>query len=417
MDQISANLLVDDPTMMRAPGKTLPDILYCGDIRVDATMAGNAVLYRLFEQLPASNLRIVESSLFPSTVARRLPEVSYLELPYDLMRLARSRLWPWVAEWWQVGAGRRARHVIQSLGEWRPQAVVSVTHTVSWTMAARIASQLRVPLHLINHDDCLNSLGMPARHFPRWKRRLRRVYRQAATRACVSPYMAEMYEEDFGVAGDVLYPTWSKSNPRFTEPAAALSPGTRPVFAFAGSIYSRWYLERLTALADALVERGGVLWVYSRLSQEFSDILRRHSNIQVFEPIPSGELLRRLRAEAHVLYLPMSFWPAMRREMIMSFPSKLVDYCGAGLPILIQGPEYGSSVRFALEHPGIARVVATEELDALRTAVRELTDTSRAGAEYREKLAHGALQAGERYFSPDTNFRHFVTMITGSQKR
>ena len=83
-------------------------------------------------------------------------------------------------------------------------------------------------------------------------------------------------------------------------------------------------------------------------------------NVRLGGLLKADELLLRLRAEADVLFVPMSFAPEDRDNMRMGFPSKLSDYTAVGLPLLILGPFECSAVPWAHRHPGIAEVVIGE---------------------------------------------------------
>jgi hypothetical protein len=102
----------------------------------------------------------------------------------------------------------------------------------------------------------------------------------------------------------------------------------------------------------------------------------------------------RLREEADVLLVPMSFHPDDRANIEVAFPSKLADYTATGLPILIWGPPYCSVVRWALDIGDVAAVVQEKSEEAVVKAVqRLLVDDG-----YRFELGQTALVAGDRFF-------------------
>ncbi len=111
--------------------------------------------------------------------------------------------------------------------------------------------------------------------------------------------------------------------------------------------------------------------------------------------LKADELLLRLRAEADVLFVPMSFAPEDRDNMRMGFPSKLTDYTAVGLPLLIMGPSECSAVTWARTHPGIAEVVASDAAIDLEPAIARLA----GDAAHRVALARRALDIGNREFS------------------
>jgi hypothetical protein len=106
-------------------------------------------------------------------------------------------------------------------------------------------------------------------------------------------------------------------------------------------------------------------------------------------------MIKRCRSEADVLFVPMSFAKADKANVEISFPSKLTDYTAMGLPLLIHAPAYSSVVRWALENPGVAEVVDTEDTGRLAEALKSLA----RNPEHRTRLAAEALAVGNRLFS------------------
>ena len=107
--------------------------------------------------------------------------------------------------------------------------------------------------------------------------------------------------------------------------------------------------------------------------------------------------MMRMRDEADVLFVPMSFEASDRNNMQLSFPSKLTDYTASGVPLLIYGPSHCSAVRWANDHRGAAATV-TSEGEAGLSAVLQQMDSNAA---YRMELARTAIAVGEAFFSHD----------------
>ncbi|MGD1921134.1 MAG: hypothetical protein ACFCAD_20985 [Pleurocapsa sp.] len=103
----------------------------------------------------------------------------------------------------------------------------------------------------------------------------------------------------------------------------------------------------------------------------------------------------------------MDFDVKNKSNMELCFPSKLTDYTVMGLPILIWGAEYCSTVKWAKDNPKVAEIVDTEDLDALFIAVEKLCSSS----EYRYLLGLNALQTGNKYFDCYNVVRHFYQSI------
>lgn len=373
----------------------LPRLLYVGDVPIEATVGGAALLYRLLQNYPADRLYIIEGE--SSQLQQRLQNVQYQSLPLSWKRLLRSRFVRQYASYLMLTAGWRTSQLNKAIHSFKPEAILTVAHGFSWLTAAKAAAQHNLPLHLIIHDDWITLSSILPSLKSLLEQQFGAVYHQAESRLCVSPSMMEYYEKQYGVKGCVLYPSRASNVPVFEKPADRISSNSDCLtFAYAGSIYLSSYAESLVHLANVLKLLGHRLVIYSALSPEAVESQGLNQpNITVRPLIPSSQLISTLRQEADVLFVPMGFDEAYRSNAIMSFPSKLTDYTAIGLPLLIWGPGYCSAVRWAKENPGVAEVVESESIDALANAVEKLTEST----EYRLHLATQALTKGEDYFS------------------
>jgi len=214
--------------------------------------------------------------------------------------------------------------------------------------------------------------------------------------------MIEKFTQHYGAGGTLLYPS------RAASAASALVPAERLhrrenglIVAYAGSVYSS---RSLRLLAECLGPLGGKLLIFApgkRGEGVFADL--DLPNIHFQGLLEAKELIACLRNEADVLFVGMSFLPSDRANMETCFPSKLADYTAVGLPILIQGPDYGSAVRWARENPGVAEVVSSEEAAPLLEALQRLS----VSPEYLISLAQRGMEAGARYFSHEKAWEIF----------
>ena len=372
----------------------LPRLLYLADVPVEASYHGSALLYRLLQGYPVDRVRVIEGNLFSSRSDRRLPDVRYESLDVCWPRLLNSRLHDWYSLWLMSRSAGRTRQLPALLDGFEPEAVMTVAHGYTWVTAARFAAQRGVPLHLICHDDWPSVVPSTLRN--RVDREFGDVYRQAASRLCVSPQMVTEYERRYGAAGTVLYPARGMDPPVFTAPPERLrQDGGAPTLAFAGTVNSG-YARLLRRVADALEPLNGQLLLFGPVNPDQAASLGiDHPRIRLRGLVPQADLMTRLRDEADGLLVPMSFAPEDRPNMEMSFPSKLTDYTAAGLPLLIYGPSYSSAVHWSNANPGVAETVTSEEPAALAGAIARLA----RNPDHRWRLAQAAQAAGERFFS------------------
>lgn len=392
--------------------QTLPRLLYVGDVGVEATVAGSALLYRLLSDYTASDLRIVEGNIWESKPAARLKNVAYDILALGRKSFYHTRLNSLYTAYLFLTASSRAAKLQTLVREFQPEALLTVAHGFSWLTAAALARREKLPLHLVCHDDwpTTNSLPPMIKSRKRPAEQFGKVYRQAQTRLCASPYMVEEYEQKYGVRGETLYPSRAADVPDYSSPRVVKEAAASGLtFAYAGSINSGGYADALASLAAILEDAGCRLLIYSSLSEAS---LRQYrldgSNVTVRPFVPSGQLIRTLHAEADVLFVPMDFDAASQGNMRTAFPSKIPDYTATGLPLLIYGPPYCSAVRWALENGGVAEVVQENDDAALAQAVRKLIED----AEYRFMLAQTALIRGREFFSHEIVSRQFQLALS-----
>ena len=317
----------------------LPRLLYLADVQVESSQHGSALMFRAFETYPTDRLRICETGL-ASLVERRLPGVAYASLPIGRRRWLDSRFHGVYSAWLTSRAASRADRVVPSLSGFAVEAVATVGHGFGWITAAEVARRLQVPLHLIVHDDWPRSSAIVEACRPWLERTFGRIYRNAASRLCVSPFMAEAYERRYGASGSLMYPSRSKDCPVFEAKAPRRIGDGEMVIGYGGNS-SPLLVESLRALAAALPGTRTRLALFGAFDEDAKrQLLAESPAISFHGFVPYHQMIRELREIADVLLVPMSFADDQRDAMTISFPSKLTDYTATGLPLVIHGPAY-----------------------------------------------------------------------------
>ena len=396
---------------MTLPASKLPRLLYLGDVPVESSYHGSALIYRLLQNYPAEKLLVIDGNLRNSLPERRLTGVAYGSITVGWNRPLFTRLNRWARLAYSNAARWKVGSVEQALGNFQPEAVLTVAHDFLWLTAARYARKHSLPLHLICHDDWPRLAPVPP-GFQSWlENEFAQVYRQAVSRLCVSPYMAEEYERRYGVKGTVLYHSRAADATSFNTPPERLRLEKSPLtVAFAGTISSEGYIRAMQLLGQALEKIGGRLLIFGPMAG--TDAARaglNRSNIQLCGMLNSTDLINRLRVEVDALFVPMSFAPEDHEYSALSFPSKLTDYTAVGLPLLFYGPDYCSAARWAQENPGVAEVVTLESEVALNTALINLSQPA-----CRTALAETALRKGNEFFSHPAAKLVFFSHLAGT---
>jgi hypothetical protein len=378
-----------------AQGSCLPRLLYFGDVPVESSYHGSALLFRLLEEYPVDRLLAIESEPSISRAERRLPGVTYRTFFLRGTRWRYTRLSRWANALLTINAPQNSRRLARCLGGFNADAVLTVAHGHSWLVAAQLAKRARLPLHLIIHDDVATTNPVPQWLAGLQERQFRRTYQQATSRLCVSEYMEHEYRRQCGVTGQVLYPSRAKNCPSFECAPKKYQNKRELVGAYAGNIFHPGYAQLISRLSRLLEERGGRLLLFgphSRTSLQAAGLAR--PNVLPQGLIDSRELIHRLRDEADFLFIPMAFDPGAERNMRAAFPSKLADYTATGLPLLIWGPSYASAVRWAQRYGTVAEVVTSEASDEIDAALSRL-----AHRDHRDQLGRASSEVGAQLFS------------------
>jgi glycosyltransferase involved in cell wall biosynthesis len=394
----------------------LPRLLVVSDVNVERTGGGALALYRLLCTYPVNRLLIISypTANWPGRI-ERLPGAAYQDLSYRIPRFIFNRLNPFWPVFMAKYITRRTHEVLGHAQAFQPDAILSVAHDYLWFVADRVAATLGLPLHLILHDDWPHLQSLAARG---WIRHLvvraceamaRRVLRRAAGVYAVSPNMAERYQRDYGVPCRVLYPSRGEDS---LAPAVRVRPkvGEPLVVAYAGMIHQGWTADALRALAGVLATMNGRLDLYGPYSDEiYAKWGMIAPNIKRLGFFPSArDMMQRVAASAHVLFVPAAFTGEERRNVATLFPSKLADYTAMGLPLLIWGPSYSSAARWAFENPGAAELVTDPNPASLHGPLRRLADPVQA-----DRCATAAVAAGMRDFDPQVVRGSFWTALAG----
>lgn len=390
-------------TQPSGSGRTAPRLLYAG-IGVWDGPGGVGLNYKLLRNHPADRLCVVDFPPPQGLEDRRLPRVRYHDFPRPLpINSPRQQTLAGLSQalfpaWW-------SRQIEAAMDGYEPDAVFSVAHSWMWVPVLALARRRRIPFLLWVHDHWQDTLMAP-RWLQGWKRRkFAAGYAAADVRFCISPNMRDEFRGMAGVEAELLYPSVLPEVVAGARPAAIRPDVKGLVFAYAGTIHTPGYLERLADLAHVLDAQGHRLllhWPFDRAFWE-ERLGPAPKSLEFAGMLPPRDLVTELRHKADVLFAPMSFDPAAAPNMRVSFPSKLCEYALTGLPILVWGPEYSSAIRWARETPDAAIALTDLSREALADTVHALA----CDVGLRERLGKGAFACVNGMFSAEHAYRTF----------
>lgn len=380
---------------------TLPRIAVISDVGVERTGAGALLLYRLLKDYPADRLRIFYNPEYASSAPDvRLPGISYQEVRYQFSRLLSTRFNPLGAVAAAYQMQLYTRSIRRSFADFRPQALVSVANGYLWFTADALARQLDVPLHLFLHEDWPQLITLHRRGAGRQltvaaaRHLIKPIFARRGARFSVSPGMSEELRARYGLDTEVLYPNRGEDSP---EPIVRVrDDATRPpIIAHAGFIHLAGNAELLRSVAALLEPLGGHLDLYTQHTDaDLAYFGLKNPVVRRIGYFPAREFAERVAATAHGLFLTASFDEKDVTHESTLFPSKLADYTGIGLPILIWGPPYSSAARWAAQNPGAALLFSGRDPKPIGDAIRRLTED----VSYARQFAEGAIHTGQRFF-------------------
>lgn len=388
----------------------LPRLLLVTDVPVARGHLGSSeALYRLFSDYPPDLLTIVQTHGVLPDAALRLPGRSYLHKPAPFHHLAaqglQGRSLPGRL---RAGLGKLAKlgHAAFGGRRWRTEAwatgaeaIVTLCHGNGWLLATRLARDLGLPLHLIVHDGpAYFQLTRPV-FGPILTRVFIAACRQARTRWAISPELEGYLAALSGVPGEVMLPFRDAED--LVPAPAPHSPNRRHAVYF-GGLTSASVLGQLQKMGAAMKKRDRELRVYGMVTAHIAARPDWAARPFAFEGrfADRDAFLQDCRRTAAFLYLP---FPFDEPDMAFSFPSKLVDYALAGLPVLVQAPPDTPLGRWCRARPNCVAYVDSPDLESLLPVLDRLLDEPASG----RVLANSLLAAAAQDFEPAVSIARF----------
>jgi glycosyltransferase involved in cell wall biosynthesis len=348
---------------------------------------GELVLYRHLKLNPAIQSEVVSWQQFPFR----------LKLIGKLKQLCLSS----VSQSWEClfPVLPRRKMVHDLIHSFQPDVLLTVAHGWWHIQARRVAKEFNLPLVSFFQDWWPDFPDVPVAFRPRVEQQFRRTCAESTMAICVSDGM----RQELGAPpnSSVIYdiPSFRRSEAWRSDFTSAMR------IAYFGNLYEYGPLieDALRTLNSSDRVRLEVFGPSPLWASGVEDYFRSRELYHGF--IPTDQLVESLRHFQAVLVV-MSFAAALRRRMITSFPSKMINAMQLGLPVVVWGPEYCSAVQWARQSDR-ALCVTDPNPCVLRRALEELA----ASPSKQERFAKSARGAAAAEFNPARIQQQFMDVL------
>jgi len=327
-----------------------PKILFIADEIPQSINAGSIQFYRLFENYPSNRLIVFGKSPVPGATVL---DCRYYDLKYPFLeKLRLSRFTSMLSDLQALEflSPKLPKSLVKVAKAFKPDIVVSLMqHLTYYYPAYQFAKKEKLPFILFCHDD-VEDFSRIHGIFKKTLLRLNgKIYRSAAKRICISPEMAIQWKVKYGVEGDFLYPTASKTLKTKEIDFDKLQSKKQLKIGYAGSL-AYGYKEGIEEIIPILQETQTLLKIY----RDESSLLPASKNLEYggFSKT-AEETFEKIKAECDAVILPYSSKQCFKALYTTHFPSKIPEYVLLGMPIIIIGPEYANGLKWAKTKKGI----------------------------------------------------------------
>ena len=292
-----------------------------------------------------------------------------------------------------------AKMVHDLIHSFRPHVLLTVAHGWWHIQARRLAREFNLPLVSFFQDWWPDFPEIPVAFRPRIERQFRRTYMESDVAICISGQMRRELGErtnSFVIPPVPSFTTSRAWTPDFKLPLRLVYFGN--LHEYGPQIENA--LRTLNGSDTVRLEVFGASPLWTSGAEDY------FKSQGVYHPfIPANQLMEAVQSYQAVIVV-MSFDAALRRRMITSFPSKMIDAMQLGLPVVIWGPEYCSAVQWARQRDQ-ALCVTDPNPSTLRRALEELA----ASPSEQERLAKSARETAAGDFNYEQIQAQFLAAL------
>lgn len=318
--------------------------------------------------------------------------VTRFGLPAALHRLPFAKYW---IRWGRYALVPAVRRAVLDAVEQGARCIVAWYPSWPFLLAAAQAARLaRLPCFTYHMDAPVPwpQAPWPDRYFLR--RRQVPLLQAAHGRLVISEALADDFQQRFGLSSTVirhgldlrLYPP--------AEPSAAAAGG--PLRLVHTGVVEHLQYESLRRIIDAVAQcpqlQARVLLSTPNRREDLAACGLAQPHVEIMA-LPTPEV-RALQRSASVLLAVLPFFGQIKALDLTAFPTKLVEYMAAGVPILVHAPPESFLARH-VRHHRYAWLVDRPDPAALIAALKAL----QSDAALRRQLAQRARQTAEELYA------------------
>ncbi len=347
------------------------------------------------------------------TISIAAPEQSFdgVQFPalWKLIRIPQRRWW-WLPYRKQISILQTIRFYFwereckKELLIERPTVILTILHDIYSVFAAYLSKIWDIPLVIIIHDQ-VELLSDSKTTYNWFNHNWRFVLSQATKIMPVSYDLASAYNLDQSSKVQNLYPIPEGNRTKFIcwDENFKISP----VIGYAGNIYSSQIpvFEKIASIIGKV--NGRILLIVPNQNIEVLALLYKFPNIDYQEPFQDNADAINYLAN-HVSCVLVAY-PLDISKMLWastSFPSKLVEFCHLGLPILIISPSTTALGKWSLEHNWLSYLSNIDD-DQLLLTLSDMTKKEKW-----LQMASQSINVAQGEFNPDFIQAQFESAIS-----
>jgi len=310
---------------------------------------------------------------------------------YQVPKLQEVRFWYWRQECEKV------------LKVSRPTIILTILHDTYSVFSAYLSKIWQIPLIVILHDQ-MELVDKSDKFADYVKKNWKYVLDQATVILPVSFELSISYQINEINKIKLLLPIPEGNRNTFVEWEEQFK--LSPITAYAGNIYSA-QIPDFRKVAKSLSKVNGRLLLIVPMSIEVKGLLSDCPNVDYHEPFKNNadviEYLSQYASSILVNYpLDINTMPWIST----SFPSKLVEFCHLGLPILIIAPTTTSLGKWSLEHNWLSYLSNMDD-DKLLLTLSNMTEKQKW-----LQMASQSITVAQSEFNPEYIQAQFESAIS-----